>query len=138
MHDQSHSLQRVHRRVTNPGIAIEPTFREPARIVVEYPAEAGRTWQHYSLEDELDLVSTREVVGLETVTTPAGTFPCVIIRTRLFFGRAEDDTIDWFDAIASVGLVRRTIAYRQQAYSPEGTDLGPLVTTQTETLVAAE
>jgi hypothetical protein len=119
------------------GIVRGPQTRTPARIVIEYPAETGRTWTHFEAP-EIGLQSTREVVGTETVRTPAGTFRCAVVRTRLFDGDVEDSSIGWTDWIGSVGLVQRRIVYRQDAFDESGAPLGLVTTTQTDLLVAAE
>ncbi len=116
-----------------------PQTRTPARIVIEYPAETGRTWTHF---DSDGFRSTREVIGTETVQTPAGAFRCAVVRTRLSFALPEG-SIDWVDWIGSVGLVQRRIVYRdQEALDEAGTSLGLVTTTQierlTERLVAAD
>lgn len=121
-----------------------PQTRTPARIVLEYPADTGRTWTHFDRDGTS--VSTREVVGSEMVQTPAGSFRCAVVRTRVFTvfntpeftGRVEDD-IEWTDWIGSVGLVQRRIVYRE----PSGMDaagnlIRPVATAQTDRLVAAE
>lgn len=111
------------------------TVRETPRILLEYPAETGRTWTHW-IEDEY-YSSTREVVGTEMITTPAGTFRCVVVRSRIFNGTVEDATVDWVDYLSDVGLVRRRLVYRYPA--TDGPEPGGLVfSTQDEELVAVE
>lgn len=117
------------------GIVRGLQTRTPARIVIEYPAETGRTWEHFDTDG---FRSTREVVGTETVRTPAGTFRCVAIRTRLFFGAAAIDDTDWIDWIGSAGLVQRRIVSRQDAFDESGAPLGLVTTTQTERLTSVE
>ena len=92
------------------------TFRDPARTVVRYPAEIGRTWSHFSVDGFLS--STREVVAAETVETPAGTFPCIVVRTRLSF--YTDDEFEWVDWISNEGLVQRRVAYRRAITLSDG------------------
>lgn len=118
------------------GIIRGPQMRSPARIVIEYPAETGRTWEHF---DTGSFRSTREVVGTETIRTTAGTFRCAVVRTRLFDGRVDDGSTDWTDWIGSVGLVQRRIVYREPAgVDAAGDPIRPVATTQTDRLVAAE
>lgn len=120
------------------GIIRGPQTRTPARIVIEYPAETGRTWTHFETA-EVGLRSTREVVGTETIRTPAGTFRCAVVRTRLYTGDSALDDTEWTDWIAGVGLVQRHIVYRdQQATDEAGNFIGLVTTTQTDRLVAAE
>jgi hypothetical protein len=119
------------------GVVRGPQARTPARIVLEYPAEAGRVWTHFEVDSFFR--STREVVGMETVQTPAGTFRCVVVRTHLIFGGAPDDSIDWVDWIAAAGLVQRRIVYRDQILTDEqGNEIARVTTTQTDRLAAAE
>ncbi len=120
------------------GLIRGPQMRTPARIVIEYPAETGRTWTHFE-GTEIGLRSTREVVGTETIQTPAGTFRCAVVRTRLYLGTSAVDDTDWVDWIGSVGLVLRRIIYRDQQVTDEaGNPIGTVTTTQTDRLVAAE
>ncbi len=128
---------RVAARQGGGGINRGPQTRTPARIVIEYPAETGRAWTHFDVDGVFR--STREVIGTETVETPAGTFRCAVVRSRLMFGDTADDTIDWLDWIADGGLVQRRIVYRDQiATDEDGNEIGTVTTTQTDRLVAVD
>ncbi len=118
------------------GIIRGPQTRTPARIVIEYPAETGRAWEHFDTDG---FRSTREVVGTETIQTPAGTFRCAVVRTRLFMGPTLLDDTDWVDWIGSVGLVQRRIVYREPAgMDAAGDPILPVATTQIDRLASAE
>lgn len=114
-----------------------PQVRETPRIVLEYPAETGRTWTHFVLDGDLPSRDfSREVVGTETITTPAGTFRCVVVRSRSPF-YPTDDAFVWLDWIADVGLVRRTLVSRDPVTVADGSVVES-VTTESVELVAVE
>jgi len=111
--------------------------RETPRVVLEYPAETGRRWTHFVLDGDPPASGvSREVVGVETITTAAGTFRCVVVRSEGLFvtpgGRFE-----WLDWIADIGLVRRTIVSREPVVNDDGS-AGESVTTESVELVAVD
>ena len=110
---------------------------ETPRVVLEYPADAGRRWT-YSVPDGGPPVQgvVREVVGEETITTPAGTFRCVVVRTYGLFGILGGNG-EWLDWIADVGLVRRTIVAREPVVNADGS-AGESVSTESAELVAVD
>lgn len=108
----------------------ETTFRDPARIVIEYPADAGRTWTHFDLDG---FSSTREVLEMGSITNSAGTFLCAVVRTRL--SDRSDRELDWIDWIGEAGLVQRRITYRTPFTRADGT-AGESVATENADLVS--
>ena len=79
--------------------------RTDPRVVYRYPLTQGRSWAAFHdpwLEE-------REVVGSEIVTVKAGVFYCSKIKTTISFG-TEPSGVEWFDYVASQGLILRTIS----------------------------
>ena len=93
----------VGRKGAAPTREEETIVRSEERIVYQYPLEAGRKWTAFSDP----FLQTREVLGIEEVTVPAGTFRCAKIRTSLPV--FEETTIEWIDYVATDGLVLRTV-----------------------------
>ncbi|HYE94874.1 MAG TPA: hypothetical protein VD962_01595 [Rubricoccaceae bacterium] len=89
-------------------------LREPPRVVVRYPAEVGDSWTHWEREED-GWSSTREVTGYHDVATPAGTFRCVVLRSRNF-ANGEDMGLEMTDYVSERGLIRRVISYE---FEPE-------------------
>lgn len=100
------------------------TLWEQPRIVLEYPSYIGQSWTHTVSAGRI--FTTREVIGNETIKTPAGTFPCVVIRTRpLETGDRSFDSVDW---ISTVGLVQRRITYRTPVTLDDGSQVESVLT----------
>ena len=111
--------------------------RETPRVVLEYPAEAGRRWTHIVLDGDAPAAGVaREVVGTERITTPAGTFRCVVVRSEGLFV-TPGGSFEWLDWIADVGLVRRTIVAREPVVNADGS-AGESVSTESAELVAVD
>ena len=134
------ALDRAGRRLT--GRDSSWTFtgvrvRETPRVVLEYPAEAGRRWTHIVLDGGAPSAGvSREVVGTETITTAAGTFRCIVVRSEGLFV-APGGSFEWLDWIADVGLVRRTIVSRDPVVNGDGS-AGASVSTERVELVAVD
>lgn len=75
--------------------------RDDPRIVYQYPLSSGTSWVSFSSP----FIETREVIGNEYVTVPAGGKSCIKIRTDLSWG----GNVEWFDYVDAQGLVKRTV-----------------------------
>lgn len=84
------------------------TVRPVARIVAEYPLEAGQRWTHFDLGGSFR--SDRVALGDTTVQTPLGPTVCARIRTTITIGD-QDEALDWIDCLDDDGLVVRDITY---------------------------
>lgn len=106
------------------GARRTPVVRSHPRVVLPYPAEAGQTWVHYDFTDiGFPLRSVRTSEGEATVTTPAGTFRCAVLRSTVEFAGVERD-VDWVDYVADVGLVRRELVVRNPELDGAGQPTG--------------
>jgi hypothetical protein len=77
-------------------------IRDDPRIVYQYPLVVGAQWRSFTTP----FIQTREVVGVEQDTVPAGMFVCLRIRTTIpEFGT---DLI-WDDLVSTEGLIQRTL-----------------------------
>ena len=77
--------------------------RDDPRVVYQYPLSPGQSWVSFTNP----FVQTREVIGNEYVTVPAGERSCVKIRTNLSWG----GDMEWFDYVDPQGLVKRTLQF---------------------------
>lgn len=85
-----------------PTAADSIIVRSDSRMVVRYPARKGSQWISFVSP----FLQTREVVGVEEVTVPAGTFRCLKIQTKLPTVLPD---IVWYDYLNREGMVARTI-----------------------------
>jgi hypothetical protein len=76
--------------------------RDDPRIVYQYPLVVGTQWASFTSP----FLETREVVGIEEVTAPAGVFVCVRIRTRI--PEFAPDLM-WDDMVSTEGLIQRKV-----------------------------
>ncbi len=76
--------------------------RIPPRKVLEYPLSIGKKWVSF---DDVWL-QTREVIDMETITTPAGDFSCYKIEVKIM-GEIWGDDMVWYDWFSNEGLVKR-------------------------------
>lgn len=103
---------------------LDPTVRTEPRVVLAYPAEVGSEWVHYDFAGiGFPLRSLRRIEGEATVTTPAGTFPCIVVRTTVEFAGVPQ-SVDWIDHVSAVGIVRREMTVRTPERDAEGTETG--------------
>ncbi|NIV94842.1 hypothetical protein GWN42_19130 [candidate division KSB1 bacterium] len=83
-----------------------------AQLILSYPLEVGKQWQ-------VDIAGKiqKQVVGIETVTVPAGKFECFKIQW-LFDGQSNAQ-IEFFDFISAQGLIKRTTVFKDMALTSE-------------------
>jgi hypothetical protein len=92
--------------------------REEPRVVYEFPLEVGASWVSFSSL----FLSTREVVGRETITVTAGTFDCFVIRTEV---DVDFEEFEWLDYVSEEhGLVLRTMEFVGEYFPEPGPDPG--------------
>lgn len=76
--------------------------RDEPRVVYQYPLHMGNFW--ISFRDPF--LQTREIVGVENVSTPLGISRCMKIQVRI---PAIIPNMEWFDYVDTKGLVSRTV-----------------------------
>ncbi|MFQ5568592.1 MAG: hypothetical protein ACE5G0_02890 [Rhodothermales bacterium] len=77
-------------------------IRQEPRIVFEFPLEFAEPW--VSFTDPF--VEIRRIVGVDTVTVEAGTFPCTLVKTEI---PLDIPFLGWFDCVSEEGLILRII-----------------------------
>ena len=103
---------------------VDPVVRSEPRVVLAYPAEVGREWVHYDFTGVgFPLRSLRRIEGEATVETPAGSFPCLVVRTTVEFAGVPQ-SVDWVDYVAEVGLVLREMTVRNPEEDETGVETG--------------
>ncbi len=102
--------------------------RSDPRIVYQYPMTPGLQWQSFAVP----FLQTREVIGEEIVTVPAGTFLCLRVRTRI--PDLAPDLV-WDDLVSTDGLVQRNIEMKLVSYDATMTPGDTLVSVERMDLV---
>ncbi|MCP4584151.1 MAG: hypothetical protein GY839_21270 [candidate division Zixibacteria bacterium] len=95
--------------------------------ILYYPIDMGSQWRLRDREDNSGFRIDKKVVGSEVITVPAGEFVCVIIQWLYDFDRDEcwDDDIEFYDYLCEVGLIKRTILFKDNTWPSEyGENLG--------------
>ncbi|OYD17633.1 hypothetical protein CH333_00095 [candidate division WOR-3 bacterium JGI_Cruoil_03_44_89] len=106
---------------------IDTTIRIPPRKVLVYPLWVGKDWVAFK-----DVwLQKRKVVGIETITTPAGTFPCYKIQV---YGDIWDEDAVWYDWFSNEGLIKRYFWFRGEAVDENGNPIGIVESTDIQLL----
>lgn len=103
-------------------------IRIPPRKVFVYPLYIGKEWVAF---DDIWL-QTRRVIGMETITTPAGEFLCYKIQVS---GEMWDENAVWYDWFSKEGLVKRYFWWRGEARDEHGDIIGTIESTDIRLLV---
>ncbi len=103
-------------------IDIDTTIRVPPRKVLVYPLWVGKEWVAF---DDVWL-QKRKVVGVETITTPAGDFLCY--KIQVYADMWDEDAV-WYDWFSGEGLVKRYFWWRGAATDPDGNIIGTFEST---------
>lgn len=105
--------------------------REDPRKVLVAPLSKGTTWDSF----RLPFYQRREVVGVELLRVLGRDERTARIRTMM---PEMSMRLDWEDWISSRGLMRRVIRITSDRYDENFNSLGPIVSTETSSLVAIE
>jgi hypothetical protein len=106
------TLSRLACGLTSPSQEDTLIFEDPPVRALAYPLRFGSQWV-YRQPDEPWAIDKR-VVDRESIVVPAGRYKCYAVRWLIDFGDDGqwDDDIDWVDHYSGVGLVRRSLIFR--------------------------
>ncbi len=95
----------------------------PVRILA-YPLTVGEQWYYRKKEDGSVWDMARQITGLETVSVPAGTFQCHVIR---WFWDINDDQswdadIEGYDYLCPIGITKREYIFYDIAVTDANAD----------------
>jgi len=95
--------------LSHTGPTADSIYQEiPPKIALKYPLLSGTQWKFREKGQPRRI--DKRVGDRQNIDTPAGTFDTVVIQWLMDFdGDGEfDDNVEFYDYIASIGLVKRT------------------------------
>jgi hypothetical protein len=126
--------QRLRKREAPPATAAaDTTVREDSRVVLQAPLEQGATWTAFDIRsrDGDRIRNRRTVLGDTTISTPAGRYNAVEVRTTSTVGGT---ITQWSDFYSEAGLVRRVYTDTLERRDDQGTYIGESVFREVHTL----
>jgi hypothetical protein len=95
------------------GLAPGPILEDPPIRELAYPLAIGQRWIFRDTDLGHVWNMEKEIISIDTVTVPAGTFVCYVVRWFWDMdGDGEWDTdVDGYDYISGAGTVKRILDY---------------------------